>query len=163
MSDDYQPDWSKAPKGAQFWTRDQDGTARFWEHRPTTVGNQFCSALGTYWPDTDACPNWRETLQERPAPAPDRNDWSNAPDWARARAWGSSGYEYWLDTSKPTQTMGGWVAIMKCQQVSDRRWPSEGWKDSLLLRPTDNTTEIRKIREELAALTERLAKLEVEP
>jgi len=34
------------------------------------------------------------------------------------------------------------------------------WKESLLRRPIDNNTEIRAIREELAALTERLAKLE---
>jgi hypothetical protein len=159
---DYQPDWSKAPEGARFWSRDADGFARFWQNKPIEVADIYILQGGKCWRDTNACPNWRETLQERPAPAPDRNDWSGAPDWARARAWGSGGYEYWLDTGKPTQTMGGWVAIMKCQQVSDHYWPTEGWKDSLLLRPTNNTTEIRKIREELAALTERLAKLEEE-
>jgi hypothetical protein len=157
---EYQPDWSKAPEGARFWTQDADGQAAWWQNKPGRGVFGHNPIGGGRWKDTNACPNWRETLQERPAPAPDRNDWSNAPDWARARAWGSSGYEHWLDTSKPTQTMGGWVAIMKCQQVSDYRWPTEGWKDSLLLRPTNNTDEISTIREELAALTERLAKLE---
>jgi len=45
-------------------------------------------------------------------------------------------------------------------EVYDYRWPTEGWKDSLLLRPIDKFNEIRKIREELSALTERLAELE---
>jgi hypothetical protein len=88
---EYQPDWSKAPEGARFWTRDADGFARFWQNKPIEVADIYILQGGKWWRDNNACPNWRETLQERPG---------------------------------------------------------------------DNTTEIRTIREELAALTERLAKLE---
>jgi hypothetical protein len=156
---DYQPDWSKAPPGARFWSRDGDGRAKFWKIRPILTAFGSYKDGGVCWHDTNACPNWHETLQERPV-APDRNDWSPAPDWAKARAWGRGGDEYWLDTRKPTRTQVGWIAITKCQKISDYRWPTEGWKDSLLLRPTNNTDEIRKIREELKALAERLMKLE---
>ena len=91
MSDDYRPDWSKAPEGARFWSRDADGFTRWWPNKPIQQADGHVSQGGGWWRDTNAYPNWRETLQER---------------------------------------------------------------------PTDNTTETRKIREELAALTERLAKLE---
>jgi len=88
---EYRPDWSKAPEGARFWARDANGLAVWWEEKPSGVGDGYSSKVGTWWVDTNACPNWRETLQER---------------------------------------------------------------------PIDKPTEIRKIREELAALTERLAQLE---
>jgi hypothetical protein len=88
---EYQPDWSKAPELARFWTRDADGLSTWWQNKPSKGAFGHNSTGGKWWPDNTACPNWRETLQER---------------------------------------------------------------------PTDNTTETRKIREELAALTERLAKLE---
>jgi hypothetical protein len=157
---EYRPDWSKAPEGARFWARNANGLTAWWEEKPSEVGDGYSSKVGTWWVDTNACPNWRETLQERPAPAPDRNDWSGAPDWAKARAWDEGGLEYWLDTDSGARSGSAWRFDVFFDRVSDHRWPAEGWKDSLLLRPTDNTTEIRKIREELAALTERLAQLE---
>jgi hypothetical protein len=156
---EYRPDWSEAPEWARFWALDSDGGAWWYERRPDAGSGNFGNG-GTRDRDTNACPNWRETLQERPAPAPDRNDWSGAPSWAKARAWDSSGVEYWLATNKGERGLGHWYTGGRSREVSDYRWPTDGWEDSLLLRPTDNTTEIRKIREELAALTERLAKLE---
>jgi hypothetical protein len=156
---EYQPDWGEAPEGARFWARDANGLAVWWEEKPSDVGDGYSSKVGTWWVDTNACPNWRETLQERPV-APDRNDWSSAPSWAKARAWDSNGIEYWLDTDSGVLSPSGWFFELRFKRVSNYLWPVEGWKGSLLLRPTNNTTEIRKIREELAALTERLAKLE---
>jgi hypothetical protein len=156
---EYQPDWSKAPDGARFWARDSDGAAWWYERRPDAGGGGFGNG-GRQETDTNACPNWRETLQERPAPAPDRNDWSNAPDWARARAWDDDGFEHWFDNASMALGSTYWMGATEWLRVSDYRWPTEGWRDSLLLRPIDKPTEIRKIREELAALTERLAKLE---
>ena len=160
MSDDYQPDWSKAPELARFWSRGSCGGARWWELRPAIVmGRNFISDGGMSWIDHNAYPNWRETLQERPQ-APDRNDWSGAPDWAKARAWDSDGFEHWFDDASVYPDSGCWVGVKKWLRVSDYRWPAEGWKDSLLLRPIDKPDEIRKIREELKALAERLMKLE---
>jgi hypothetical protein len=156
---EYQPDWSKAPDGARFWSRDADGFTRWWLNKPIQRADGHVSQAGGWWRDTNACPNWRETLQERPQ-APDRNDWSNAPDWAKARAWDVYGFEHWLDTDDPTRGTVGWVAVRRSKRISDHHWPSEGWKDSLLRRPIDNNTEIRKIRKELASLTKRLAQLE---
>jgi hypothetical protein len=155
---EYKPDWSNAPEWARFWARDADGQA-FWHKDKPTDGVVVFYHGGLSERDYNACPNWRETLQERPV-APDRNDWSGAPDWAKARAWDRYGHEYWLDDDSGSRSQTGWLWVANLDLVSDYRWPAEGWKDSLLLRPTDNTTEIRKIREELAALTERLAKLE---
>ena len=158
---DYQPDWSKAPPGARFWTRDADGLSTWWQNKPRKGVFGHNPIGGGRWRDTSACPNWRETLQERPQ-APDRNDWSPAPDWANARAWDANGIENWLDTGNGNWGAAGWLVAKRWKKISDYRWPAEGWKDSLLLRPIDNTTEIRKIRKELGALTERLAKLEEE-
>jgi hypothetical protein len=155
---EYQPDWSKAPSWAQFWARCADGQAWWHKYRPTETFLTFYND-GISERDTNACPNWRETLQERPV-APDRNDWSGAPDWAKARAWDANGIENWLDTANGNCAEAGWLVVTRWKKISDYRWPAEDWKDSLLLRPTDNTTEIRTIREELAALTERLTKLE---
>jgi len=156
---EYQPDWSKAPDGARFWSRDADGFTRWWLNKPIQRADGHVSQAGGWWRDTNACPNWRETLQERPQ-APDRNDWSNAPDWAKARAWDYRGYEYWIDDDSGSRGPFGWLWVTNLDRVSDYRWPVEDWKDSLLLRPIDKPDEIRKIREELAALTERLAQLE---
>jgi len=158
---EYQPDWSKAPEGARFWSRSSCGGARWWELRPAIVmGRNFISDGGMSWIDYNAYPNWRETLQERPAQAPDRNDWSGAPSWAKARAWDYRGYEYWIDDDSGSRGPFGWLWVTNLDRVSDYRWPVEDWKDSLLLRPIDKPDEIRKIREELKALAERLAKLE---
>jgi len=157
---EYRPDWSEAPEGARFWAKDSDGQAWWYERRPDAGGRGFGNG-GTRERDTNACPDWRETLQERPQ-APDRNDWSGAPDWAKARAWNSSGIEHWLESDATRPYFYGWnTDFKKARPVSDYRWPVEDWKDSLLLRPTDEPDEIRTIREELAALTERLAQLEV--
>ena len=62
---EYRPDWSKAPKGARFWARDSDGQAWWYERRPDDGIGNFGNG-GTRDRDTNACPNWRETLQERP-------------------------------------------------------------------------------------------------
>jgi hypothetical protein len=159
---EYQPDWNKAPKRARFWGRDADGQSWWYEEKPTPRGYGF-STDARWDRDTESCPNWRETLQERPQ-APDRNDWSNAPDWAKARAWGTTGYEYWFETAELVTGHNGqsavWLGPGRRQRVSDYRWRGDDWSDSLLPRPTDEPDEIRTIREELAALTERLAQLE---
>jgi hypothetical protein len=62
---EYRPDWSKAPEWARFWALDSDGGSWWYERRPDAGSVNFGNG-GTRDRDTNACPNWRETLQERP-------------------------------------------------------------------------------------------------
>lgn len=62
-----EPDWSKAPEWARYWTQNAGGTCRFHERLP--MRNEilgYWTNDGSISSDTTACPNWRDSRRERP-------------------------------------------------------------------------------------------------
>lgn len=71
-----EPNWSEAPDepspGAQFWTADANGCARWWRRRPfpTGTGTWGTDGVGGWWNagrvDLPLGTDWRLTLRQRP-------------------------------------------------------------------------------------------------
>lgn len=63
-----EPDWSKAPRWAQWWAMDADGFCYWYSQEPDAKqfggawGNGGCTELECY----RALPRWRTTLRRRP-------------------------------------------------------------------------------------------------
>jgi len=61
-------DWSKAQAWARYHTQDSNGLCEFWEERPVMRGDVW--ALGVahsrYLHNFEACPEWANSLVERP-------------------------------------------------------------------------------------------------
>jgi len=73
LKEEWQPDWSKAPEWANWWSVDENGTANFSGKKPHIEGQQwvYYSAAGENpchieAPSFDYQGNWKESLRKRP-------------------------------------------------------------------------------------------------
>jgi len=59
MSTDNWPDW------ANYRTTDANGAVYFWAEKPEAWGVTWNRTDARHEQDVNACPNWRDTLEER--------------------------------------------------------------------------------------------------
>lgn len=59
------PDWSKAPEWAQYWAQNANGAAHWWSDTPSE-GDRTWTGYKNVAPDVSFCPDWHDSLQERP-------------------------------------------------------------------------------------------------
>ena len=71
--EEWQPDWSQAPKWANWWSVDQNGTANFSEKKPSIEGRQWVyysaaseSPCHIEAPSFGYTGDWRNSLRKRP-------------------------------------------------------------------------------------------------
>ena len=62
------PDWSKAPKWANWWAMDENGSSAFYKDKPTLAKDNWFWDTESDFSGCDVSPNWEESLQERPKP-----------------------------------------------------------------------------------------------
>jgi hypothetical protein len=70
-----QPDWSKAPAWAQWWTVDADDNVAWFQNRPFCIASGWVNSGGMTQMYNTMLPyhlplgiDWRTTLQQRPQP-----------------------------------------------------------------------------------------------
>ena len=66
---EFQPDWSKAPKWAKWWTMDENGACMWHQEEPEIERNHFWIAEGKNKSSIEQCVdiNWRTSKRRRPA------------------------------------------------------------------------------------------------
>ena len=68
---DWQPDWSQAPKGANWWAVDGDGFTAYWFVNEPSQGSiewttEGCDCYFNNAPNFNYQGDWRESLRKRP-------------------------------------------------------------------------------------------------
>lgn len=66
--EEWQPDWSQAPDGAEYWAMDKDDTANFFKNKPETTNGNGWDFGGVMQSNNSHSyqGNWQDSLRKRP-------------------------------------------------------------------------------------------------